>query len=109
MQTKRGCPHRCAYCSYPVLEGKAYRFRDPKDVVDEIKVLITKYDADYYTITDSVFNDGAGKYLSIAEELVRRNINVPWMCFLRPPLPYVYDHWFDILPLFQQLYKIVVI
>ncbi len=84
VQTKRGCPHRCAYCSYPVLEGRHYRFRSPENVVDEIEMLIQKYHADYYAITDSVFNDAAGKYLEIAEELVRRGINVPWMCFLRP-------------------------
>lgn len=84
VQTKRGCPHRCAYCSYPVLEGRCYRFRQPENVVDEIEMLIQKYHADYYAITDSVFNDATGKYLEIAEELVRRGIKVPWMCFLRP-------------------------
>ncbi len=84
VQTKRGCPHRCAYCSYPLLEGRRYRFRPARDVADEIEMLIKKYQADYYAITDSVFNDAAGKYLEIAEELVRRDINTPWMCYLRP-------------------------
>ena len=36
LQTKRGCPHRCIYCSYPALEGKKYRFRTPDSVADEI-------------------------------------------------------------------------
>lgn len=84
VQTKRGCPHRCAYCSYPVLEGRKYRLRDPKDVVDEIESLMQNYRCDYYFITDSVFNDAGGNYLKIAEELVRRNITTPWACYLRP-------------------------
>lgn len=84
IQTKRGCPHRCAYCSYPVLEGKRYRFRDARNVVDEIDMLIKKFKADYYFITDSVFNDAAGNYLKIVEELIRRDIAVPWTCYLRP-------------------------
>lgn len=84
VQTKRGCPHRCAYCSYPVLEGRCYRYRDPQAVVDEIELLIKKYQADYFTIVDSVFNDANGQYLRIAEEIVKRNLKVPWMCFLRP-------------------------
>lgn len=84
IQTKRGCPHRCAYCSYPLLEGKIYRHRPAAEVVDEIEMLITEYQADYYAITDSVFNDATGHYLEIAEELVRRKRCVPWMCFLRP-------------------------
>lgn len=84
VQTKRGCPHRCAYCSYPVLEGRRYRFRPAEDVVDEIELLVKKHGADYFSITDSVFNDSSGHYLQIAEQLVRRNLQTPWMCFLRP-------------------------
>jgi radical SAM superfamily enzyme YgiQ (UPF0313 family) len=84
VQTKRGCPHRCTYCSYPVIEGSCYRFREPSDVVDEIEALVKGYDADYFSIVDSVFNDDDGNFLSIAEELVRRDSRTPWMCFLRP-------------------------
>ncbi len=84
VQSKRGCPHRCVYCSYPVLEGVQYRFRSAKDVVDEIDLLKSKYNADYISFTDSVFNDARGKYLTIAEELVRRNNQTPWMAFFRP-------------------------
>lgn len=84
IQTKRGCPHRCAYCSYPTLEGRVYRHRPAGEVADEIEMLIKDHNADYYAITDSVFNDSTNKYLEIGEELVKRKINTPWMCFLRP-------------------------
>ncbi len=84
LQTKRGCPHRCAYCTYPLLEGRTYRFRPPQTVVDEIEMLVTRYQAGYYAIADSVLNDQEGHYLEIAEELVRRDIRVPWMAFFRP-------------------------
>ena len=84
LQTKRGCPHRCAYCSYPHLEGRRYRFRSPASVVDEIEFLMREYSADYLAITDSVFNDGRGVYLEVCEEIVRRGISIPWMCYLRP-------------------------
>lgn len=84
VQAKRGCPHRCAYCSYPHLEGKRYHFRPVFDVVDEIQWLIEKHHCDYYSITDSVFNDAGDHYLLIVDELVRRNISTPWMCFMRP-------------------------
>ncbi len=84
VQTKRGCPHRCAYCTYPVLEGRTYRFRPAEAVVDEIEALVMRYKAEYYAIADSVINDCEGVYLGIAEELVRRRIAVPWMAFFRP-------------------------
>ena len=84
IQTKRGCPHRCAYCAYPLLEGREFRFRPACDVVDEIELLINKYGAAYISITDSVFNDSHGKYLEIAEEIVRRELKIPWMAYFRP-------------------------
>jgi radical SAM superfamily enzyme YgiQ (UPF0313 family) len=84
VQSKRGCPHRCAYCSYPTLEGHAYRFRPAGDVVDEIERLKNEAGADYFAFTDSVFNDARGHYLQIAEEMVRRGLTIPWMAFFRP-------------------------
>lgn len=84
IQTKRGCPLRCAYCSYPTLEGRAYRYRPAGVVADEIQMLIEKYHADYYFIADSVFNDPSGHYLEIIEEIVRRGIQIPYMAYLKP-------------------------
>ncbi|MBN1867135.1 radical SAM protein [Candidatus Sumerlaeota bacterium] len=84
VQTKRGCPYRCAYCSYPVFEGRAYRFRPPEDVVDEIEAIRDRHGADFVAFTDSVFNDAEDRYLAIAEEMVRREVRVPWMAFCRP-------------------------
>jgi hypothetical protein len=84
VQTKRGCPFHCAYCTYPLLEGPCYRFRPAGDVGDEIEALRDVYRADYIAFTDSVFNDTEGRYLEVAEELVRRNIQLPWMAFFRP-------------------------
>lgn len=84
VQTKRGCPFKCAYCTYPYLEGKTYRYRPATDVADEIQMLIEKYNVDYYFIADSVYNDPAGNYLEITEELVRRGITTPWMAYFKP-------------------------
>ena len=84
IQTKRGCPFRCAYCTYPTLEGRLYRYRPANSVVDEIEMLIKKHQLAYYFIADSVFNDSDGKYLEIAEELVRRKISIPWMAYFKP-------------------------
>ncbi|MDH3974912.1 MAG: cobalamin-dependent protein [Deltaproteobacteria bacterium] len=84
IQTKRGCPFRCAYCTYPVLEGKFYRYRPATKVVDEIEMLTEKHDLKYYFIADSVFNDADKRYLAIAEELVKRKITIPWMAYFKP-------------------------
>ena len=84
VQTKRGCPFKCDYCSYPTLEGNKFRYRDPKEVVDEVERLKKDYGCKYLFFTDSVFNDHKERYLEICEELIRKNNQTPWCAYFRP-------------------------
>ena len=84
IQTKRGCTHKCVYCSYPILEGSNIRQRDPGSVVDDIELLNNRYNAKYIFFVDSVFNDDKGAYLEVIKEMIRRKINIPWTGFFKP-------------------------
>lgn len=84
VQTKRGCPCKCVYCSYPILEGSKIRARNPKAVVDDIQVLIDQHSAKFIFFTDSVFNDSQGKYLRVVQEMKNRNLNISWTAFFTP-------------------------
>ncbi len=83
IQTKRGCENRCAYCTYPALEGHRMRFRPTETVAAEIELLCS-LGAEHFFFTDSVFNDRTGHYLTVAEEIIRRNINIKWSAFFQP-------------------------
>lgn len=83
LQTKRGCLYRCAYCTYPLLEGRRIRPRDCEAVVDDIQVLQAK-GARQLFFTDSVFNDQQGHYLHLVEAMRQRQICIPWTGFFRP-------------------------
>ena len=37
VQTKRGCPFKCIYCTYPVIEGKKVRTLDIDNIINTIK------------------------------------------------------------------------
>ncbi len=84
VQTKRGCTHKCLYCSYPVLEGSSIRLREPSAVADDVERLIGDHGARYIFFTDSVFNDEDGHYLAVVRELKRRAVRVPWTAFFKP-------------------------
>ncbi|MCK5851087.1 MAG: lipid biosynthesis B12-binding/radical SAM protein [Kiritimatiellae bacterium] len=84
VQTKRGCTHRCIYCTYPVLEGSKIRLRRPSDVVDDIESLATTHEVGYIFFTDSVFNDDDGHFRDVVAEMKRRGINRPWTAFFKP-------------------------
>jgi radical SAM superfamily enzyme YgiQ (UPF0313 family) len=84
LQTKRGCPHGCVYCSYPSLEGSGWRCRDPRAVADDIERARRDFGVDRFFFTDSVFNDAGGHFLRVAEEILRRGLRVAFCCYMRP-------------------------
>lgn len=84
VQTKRGCPHSCVYCSYPVLEGKGIRSRDPAAVVDDVVRLRDEHGVKYVFFVDSVFNDDEGSHLEVVGEMERRGVSIPWTGFFKP-------------------------
>jgi len=84
LQTKRGCPHRCSYCSYPHLEGYHFRFRNPQLVVDELEQLKLEHGVERVFFTDSVFNDPRKEYLKLVEEMLNRDLDIQWSAFFRP-------------------------
>lgn len=84
LQTKRGCPYRCSYCSYPHLEGKHFRYRSVQLVADELERMKRKHGVDRVFFTDSVFNDPQSEYLQLIEEMLRRDLNIQWSAFFRP-------------------------
>ncbi len=84
VQTKRGCEHGCVYCTYPLLEGRVIREREPAAVVDDMETLVNRHQAKYIFFTDSVFNDNRGRYRAVVEEMRRRNLRTPWTAFFKP-------------------------
>ncbi len=43
VQTSRGCPHGCDFCSVTKFFGKTYRYRPVKDVIKEVEALPGNY------------------------------------------------------------------
>ncbi len=84
IQTKRGCPYQCIYCTYPGLEGNRFRPQEVAAVVDDIEKAPRDFGIDSFFFTDSVFNDAQGHYLQFAAELERRDLGITWTGFFRP-------------------------
>jgi len=83
IQTQRGCPLRCCYCTYPLIEGKRSRYRTGEQVVEEMRRM-RQLGVRYTFIVDSVFNTRPDHVAEICEALIRADIDMEWECFLRP-------------------------
>lgn len=81
IQTKRGCPLKCAYCSYPSLNGRQVRVRSASQVADEIESLKTKYGLRRFMFVDSVFNVPSRHAEDICREIIRRRLDLEWSAF----------------------------
>ncbi len=83
VQTQRGCPLKCCYCTYPVIEGKRSRFRSGEEIVEELRQLAA-HGTKYAFFVDSVFNTRTSHVVETCEAIIRAKLDFQWECFLRP-------------------------
>jgi radical SAM superfamily enzyme YgiQ (UPF0313 family) len=81
LQTRRGCPFRCVYCSYPRIEGSTMRLRPVGEAVDEMEVLVEETGVEHLFIVDSVFNHPREYAAAFCDEVIRRGVDVKWTCY----------------------------
>lgn len=85
IQTKRGCPLHCAYCTYPIIEGRVGRVRRPAAVVDEMfQALADQPTIRHFFIVDSVFNLPTSHAKNVCRELIARDWRIPWTSYANP-------------------------
>jgi len=78
----RGCPFTCTWCSRSVF-GETHRRRSPARVVDEIEYLIRTYQPDMLWFADDVFTINHRWFNAFYDEMIRRNIRIPFECISR--------------------------
>ena len=52
IMTTRGCMMDCSFCSHRVFWRGDWRVRDPEKVIDEIRLLVDKYEVEFITLID---------------------------------------------------------
>jgi radical SAM superfamily enzyme YgiQ (UPF0313 family) len=86
LQTKRGCPFRCSYCTYPHIEGGKMRFFAPQEVARQAR-LLQDAGAKYIFMTDSAFNASYDHSQQVAQAFIEAGISIPWGGFFAPTVP----------------------
>jgi len=77
INTMRGCPYACKWCSRAVY-GKSYRRRSPENVVDEILDLKANYNFDKIWFVDDVFTINHKWLREFCRLMVEKNAITPY-------------------------------
>jgi radical SAM superfamily enzyme YgiQ (UPF0313 family) len=78
VQTKRGCPLKCTYCTYGRIEGARYRFLNPEVVADEIEGALNQGIRDFEFV-DSTFNIPVNHALDVLRTLHARSLQANYI------------------------------
>ena len=84
VQTKRGCPYNCIYCTYPLIEGHNVRTLDPEKIVSTLRQLYEKHQVNYVFFTDSVFNISNNFNVELANKMIASELPMHWGAYFSP-------------------------
>ncbi len=80
IQTTRGCPMDCEFCTISAMYGKKYRKRPVEEVLDELEAIP---DRRVFFVDDNLIEKGEGskeRALSLFKGMIDRNIKKVWGC-----------------------------
>ncbi len=76
VQSKRGCPLTCTYCTYPSIEGRNLRQRPPDEIVEEIRRVQREVNPRCFEFIDSVFNMPEQAAIELCEHIISSGLKV---------------------------------
>ncbi|MEZ5014120.1 MAG: radical SAM protein [Chitinophagales bacterium] len=75
MSTTRGCPFKCNWCAKPIY-GNRYNARSPRNVVDEIDMLIRQFGIEHIWFCDDIFGLKPGWIKTFRDEIRARDLKI---------------------------------
>jgi radical SAM superfamily enzyme YgiQ (UPF0313 family) len=78
--TGRGCPHACTFCADRTYYGNRLRLRSPASVADELERNGRDFGIRDFLFWSESFTLSRRFAISLAEEIIRRRLDVRWVC-----------------------------
>jgi radical SAM superfamily enzyme YgiQ (UPF0313 family) len=83
MNTSRGCPFNCSFCSVGSVWGRHYSYFSGPRIIEEIEHLIKTYNARGIYFREDNFTLNEKRTRAFCEGLLQKNINISWACETR--------------------------
>ncbi|UCH72089.1 MAG: radical SAM protein [Thermoplasmatales archaeon] len=77
--TSRGCPYQCVYCNKNIF-GYTYRYRSPKNILEEIDHLVNEFGVKQIDILDDNFTLHTENTEKILDMIIERNYDIVINC-----------------------------
>lgn len=77
----RGCSGGCEFCVSNYLWGRQLSYRDPENVIEELKYLKNVYNVNFFFLTDLTFNHNKKKAIDLCKALIKSNLNMSWFAY----------------------------
>jgi len=81
--SSRGCSYGCIYCPYPIGYGDCWRSRSAQNVLEEISLLVNKYNVRSILFRDQVFTFDMKRTEELCRGIIERKLNLKWHCETR--------------------------
>jgi radical SAM superfamily enzyme YgiQ (UPF0313 family) len=81
METKRGCPLSCSYCTYPRLNGSQVRLIDPDTVVAILTELQERHQVQRVVFTDATFNVPRAHAEKVLRRIIAAGLHLKWEAY----------------------------
>jgi radical SAM superfamily enzyme YgiQ (UPF0313 family) len=83
VQTRRGCPLGCSYCSTETIEGRTIRKHSPEAIVRWI-ARWRKAGVRQVYFVDNTFNLPQSQAKELCRKIIDRSLNIKWWCIIYP-------------------------
>jgi radical SAM superfamily enzyme YgiQ (UPF0313 family) len=70
--SSRGCPYDCIFCSQRIISGRQYRYIPTEIVINEIELLINKYEQRHITFVDDNFTANRQRIIDLTEAMIKK-------------------------------------
>ena len=83
MNTSRGCPFGCSFCSVKSVWGKRYTYQSPDRIIAEIEYLVKDFGAKGVYFREDHFTLNLQRTHEFCEKLIAKKLNIWWGCETR--------------------------
>ena len=78
VETSRGCPYTCDFCVAPIHQGKKFRERSAKALVDEMERSYREHGVEFFYLWGDTVTLNVKSFTAFCDELIARQLPVRW-------------------------------